>query len=212
MSFFKCDLCKTDNIHADLFNGDIEFPLKPIRGINPFVMLLGQDPTITKGKVSSVLDLENEKGVLFKYLVKEILEKSGLSLDNVYATNLVKCRFPNNQTPNLISKNNHKTITAFLLPFFNNCRKWLYSEIEEIKPKIIISLGQPVHQMLVQELDWEIPIRMKEAFGKIYPVKLSGSKIEYAPCIHINSMGHKHYKNAWPGFINNLKDTVASLK
>ena len=32
----------------------------------------------------------------FKYIVNEILKPAGLSFDNVYATNLIKCRFPNN--------------------------------------------------------------------------------------------------------------------
>ena len=102
----NCEHCKIDKINSNLLDGEIGFPLEPIRGVNPFVMLIGQDPTSAKGKVSSVLDLDNEKGILFKYIVNEILKPAGLSFDNGYATNLIKCRFPNNQTPKRIAGKN----------------------------------------------------------------------------------------------------------
>jgi len=211
MSFPKdCDVCVKAKVNTHLFHGNIELALRPIKGTNPSVLLAGQDPTIAKGQVYSVLDLENTRGSLYKYIVAEILEPAGLKLDNVYATDLVKCRFPENQTPKAISTNHGMTIKDFLSPFFYNCRHWFFQEAKEAHPKIILSFGEPVHQLLIKEFDWAVPTKMKDAFSNIYKVSLLGHNTFYAPCIHINSKRHPHYKNLWNKFIQNLREAVIS--
>ncbi len=212
MGFPKdCDICVKTKINTHLFNGNIELALRPIKGANPSVLLAGQDPTISKGQVSSVLDLENTSGSLYKYIVAEILEPAGIKLDNIYATDLVKCHFPANKTPKAISKNHGITIKDFLTPFFCNCRQWFFQEVLEIHPKIILSFGEPVHQLLIEEFGWAVPTEMKDAFSNIYKVSLLGNNIFYAPCIHINSKEHLHYKNLWNKFIQNLRGAVFLL-
>ena len=192
MTFLNCDLCKTDEINSNLFDGEIEFPLKPIKGVNPFVMFVGQDPN----------------GILFRWIINEILEPAGISLNNIYATNLIKCRFPNNQTPKLIAQKHGMMIRNFLSPFFQNCKKWLYSELEEVKPKIVISHGEPVHQMLIEMFNGQIPMKMKEAFGQVFPIEIFGTNAYYVPCIHVNSKSRKLYVSAWNGFIESLRHAV----
>ena len=87
-----------------MFSGNIELLTKPIRGTNPSIMLVGQDPTIAKGQVRSVLDLENTCGTLYRYITADILSHARLTLNNIYVTNLIKCQFPNNQTPKSLSE------------------------------------------------------------------------------------------------------------
>jgi len=85
MGFPKdCDVCVKAKINTHLFHGDIELDLRPAKGTNPSVLLAGQDPTIVKGHIYSVLDLENAGGLLYKYVVAEILEPTRLKLDDVY--------------------------------------------------------------------------------------------------------------------------------
>ena len=55
------------------------------------------------------------------------LEEAGISRDEVYITNIVKCRPPNNRVPSNIEK--------------NTCQEYLNEEISIIKPKIICILG-----------------------------------------------------------------------
>ena len=55
------------------------------------------------------------------------LERAGITRDEVYITNIVKCRPPNNRVP---TTNERET-----------CKDYLKKEIEIIKPKIICILG-----------------------------------------------------------------------
>ena len=211
MGFPKnCDTCVELKVNRHLYHGNLKLALRPFKGAKPSVLLAGQDPTIAKGQVYSALDLENTKGALYKYIVGEILEPAGLTLDNVYATDLVKCHFPNNQTPKAISKKHGISMKDFVFPFFLNCRRWFLQEVQEIRPKILLSFGEPAHQLLTEEFGWPVPARMKDAFSNIYEVRLLSDSSLYAPCVHINSKGHVHYKNLWNRFIQNLREAGIS--
>ena len=206
----ECDFCITAKTNSHLFSGNIELLTKPIRGTNPSIMLVGQDPTIAKGQVYSALDLENTSGNLYKYISVDILNHAGQTLNNIYATNLIKCQFPNNQTPKSISEKHKVKVKDFLYPFFNNCKHWFFKEVNKIRPKIILSLGEPVHQLLVEEFSWSVPGTMKAAFSNVYKVNLLAYNVLYIPCIHINTKQHKYYKERWQKFILNLKKAAKS--
>lgn len=211
LSFPKeCDLCIKAKTNSHLFSGNIQLLTKPIRGTNPSIILVGQDPTIAKGQVHSVLDLENTSGNLYKYIVVDILNHARLTLNNIYATNLIKCQFSNNQTPRFICENHKAKIKDFLSPFFNNCKHWFFREVSKIHPKIILSFGEPVHQLLIEEFSWSVPGTMKDAFSNVYKVNLLNHNVLYIPCIHINTRRHRHYKERWQKFILNLKKAAKS--
>jgi len=55
------------------------------------------------------------------------LEMAGVSRDDVYITNIVKCRPPNNRVPNTDER--------------STCQEYIKEEISIIKPKIICVLG-----------------------------------------------------------------------
>lgn len=60
-------------------------------------------------------------------LLDRILEAAGIERDEVYITNVVKCRPLKNRTPTLQE--------------MKGCIDYLYQEIEQIKPVIIVPLG-----------------------------------------------------------------------
>lgn len=60
-------------------------------------------------------------------LLNRLFEKAGLSRDQVYITNAVKCRPPGNRTPT------QEEVKA--------CSTYLMEEIGEIQPKVIVTLG-----------------------------------------------------------------------
>ncbi len=75
---------------------------------------------------------EDEQGVPFvgaagKFLA-EMLEKIGLKREEIYITNIVKYRPPNNRDPLPEEK--------------DACRQWLHEELNFIKPKLIVFLGR----------------------------------------------------------------------
>ncbi|MFQ5440111.1 MAG: uracil-DNA glycosylase [Nitrosopumilaceae archaeon] len=106
----KCDLCKT-RTHSVPGKGSF----------NSDVIFVGEAP----GKNE---DAHGEPfiGIAGKKL-SEALEKVGISRDEVYITNTVKCRPPNNRVPSKLEK--------------DSCQEYIQKEIEIIKPKIICVLG-----------------------------------------------------------------------
>jgi len=68
-------------------------------------------------------------------ILSEALEYAGFTRDEVYITNVVKCRPPNNRQPITEER------TA--------CRPYLSEELEIIKPKIICILGNTAYSSLL---------------------------------------------------------------
>ena len=106
----KCELCNTRN--------------NAVPGIgdkNADVVFIGEAP----GKNE---DIHGEPfiGTAGKIL-DNALENAGLTRNNVYITNIVKCRPPNNRVPNDIEK--------------SMCNNYLEEELQIINPKIICLLG-----------------------------------------------------------------------
>lgn len=68
-------------------------------------------------------------------ILSEALEYAGFSRDQVYITNVVKCRPPNNRQPITEER--------------DACRQYLSEELEIIKPKIICILGNTAYSSLL---------------------------------------------------------------
>ena len=63
------------------------------------------------------------------------LENAGITRDEIYITNIVKCRPPKNRVPTIIER--------------DTCKNYLEKEIEIIKPKIICILGNTAFNSLL---------------------------------------------------------------
>ena len=85
------------------------------------VMLVGQNPGIEEERQGRPF-----VGRAGKYLTT-ILEKNGLNRRDLYITNIVKCRTPQNRKPT--SKE------------IEDCLPVLLEEIDKIKPELIVLLG-----------------------------------------------------------------------
>ena len=106
----KCELCKT-RTNAVPGKGNFQSD----------VIFVGEAPGRNEDKHG-----EPFVGVAGKKL-SIALEEAGISRDEVYITNIVKCRPPNNRVP----KTNER----------DTCQEYLKQEISIIKPKIICILG-----------------------------------------------------------------------
>lgn len=107
----KCDLCQS-RIHAVPGEGPD----------NAEVMFIGEAPGF----------YEDQQGRPFvgpagKFL-DQLLALAGLRRQEVYITNVIKCRPPNNRDPL------PKEIEA--------CRPWLEEQVAAIKPKVVVTLGR----------------------------------------------------------------------
>jgi len=106
----KCDLCKT---RTNSVPGKGNFQSN--------VIFVGEAPGKNEDKTG-----EPFIGIAGKKLTIA-LEEAGITRDEVYITNIVKCRPPNNRVPSNIER--------------NTCQEYLKEEISIIKPKIICILG-----------------------------------------------------------------------
>lgn len=92
---------------------------------NAEIMFIGEAPGRNED-----LDGEPFVGNAGKIL-SDALEYAGLSRDDVFITNVVKCRPPNNRVPLEKEK--------------NSCHQYLAREMDMIKPKIICVLGNTAY-------------------------------------------------------------------
>lgn len=90
--------------------------------LNPDLMFLGEAPGEDEDRLG-----EPFVGRVGQYLRKNLFRPLQIDEDEIFVTNAVRCRPPGNSTPT-------KTI-------IRNCRPHLKAEIERVKPKVIVLLG-----------------------------------------------------------------------
>ncbi len=106
---------------------------------------------------------EDEQGVPFvgaagKFLA-EMLSDIHMKREDVYITNIVKYRPPNNRDPEPEEK--------------EACAQWLYDELNLIKPKLVVFLGR--HSMN----DFFPDLRISAAHGKLIKKKFKRIDTQY---------------------------------
>ena len=117
----NCDACTLSNTRNNVVFGKGDQKAK--------VLIIGEAP----GKDE---DLSGEPFVgRAGKLLNEILFSMKLSRDNVYITNTVKCRPPDNRNPNSDE--------------INSCSRFLDGQISLISPSIIILLGKVAAERLM---------------------------------------------------------------
>ncbi|OUU78932.1 MAG: hypothetical protein CBC38_06350 [Gammaproteobacteria bacterium TMED78] len=86
-------------------------------------------------------------------LLDSMLKSINIIRDEIFITNILKCRPPDNRDPK------EKEI--------NSCRSFLINQIEMINPKIILSLGRVASQILLDSEDAIGKIRGGEIFSDV---------------------------------------------
>jgi DNA polymerase len=98
---------------------------------------------------------EDRQGLPFvgrsgKLLDRLLLEELGLTREQVYIANVVKCRPPGNRDPR------PEEISA--------CRPWLAAQLEAIHPRVVVTLGRFAAQLLLGRTEGINQLR-----GRAYP-------------------------------------------
>jgi len=112
--------------------------LCPLHATAEYVCLLGDGPEPCEAMIVGEAPgrREDDTGRPFVgesgALLDTLMEKVGLRRDDVYITNAVHCRPPDNRTPK------GKEINA--------CKKWLDYEMAMVKPKYVLLLGNTALQ------------------------------------------------------------------
>jgi uracil-DNA glycosylase len=120
---------------------------------------------------------EDEQGIPFVGAagknLDELLKKVGLSLEDIYIANILKCRPPENRDP--------------LPEEIKAHTPWLLKQIEEIKPKVICSLGNYATKFFLAEGKVELMNSQQgitSVHGKMKNISIGGQKIKLIPLFH----------------------------
>jgi len=73
-------------------------------------------------------------GETLRKMIENVLE---LNIDDVYFTHAVKCKTLNSNIPSISE--------------FNSCKAYLFSQIEFVKPKVIVTLGEDAYYKVTDE-------------------------------------------------------------
>jgi len=127
-------------------------PIPPYIGSGEIkLIIIGQDPTVgsiaTRKKINTTLMLDDKNAELTKYIEKQICKPLGLSLANVYATNLFKYFYAHRPT-----SKNVDILKSHLEPNL----KLLKDELKQYPNVPIITLGRPVLRLLTNDDENEL--------------------------------------------------------
>jgi DNA polymerase len=93
-----------------------------------------------------------------------MLEQAGMKREDVYITNIVKYRPPENRDPTAAEK-------AAFLPY-------LLRQIEIISPKVIITLGRHSMEQFMSDA------KISEVHGQLFSITVSGATLALIPLFH----------------------------
>lgn len=168
-----CDLCNTrtqtvfgtGNQHADwLIIGEAPGEQEDKQG-QPFVGVAGQ-------------------------LLTEMLRAIGLSREEVFIANILKCRPPNNRDPHIDE--------------IKHCKDYLQRQQQLIQPKIILAVGRIAAQALLDTNDPLAKLR-----GKVHTFNNTPVVVVYHPAYLLRSLSEK--RKAWQD-LQFAKQTVIAME
>ncbi len=120
---------------------------------------------------------EDEQGLPFVGVagknLDKLLEKVGLSMNDVYIANILKYRPPENRSPSTEEIRSH---TPYLL-----------KQIEIIQPKVICSLGNYATKFFLAGTDVDkmnVQPGITSVHGKVKIIELHGKKVKLIPLFH----------------------------
>ena len=123
---------------------------------------------------------EDEQGLPFVgnagLLLTEMLRAIGLGREEVFITNILKCRPPNNRDP--------------LTDEVESCNEYLQRQHKLIRPKIILAIGRIAAQTLLKTDESLARLR-----GKVHTFNNTPVVVVYHPAYLLRSLSEKH--KAW---------------
>jgi DNA polymerase len=145
---------------------------------------------------------EDEEGLPFVGAAGKNLDKLlagvGLSLDDIYVTNILKCRPLDNADPTVEEMLAH---TPFLI-----------KQLEEIKPKVVCSLGNYATKFFLANGDVEgmkDQLGITQLHGKVQEIDFRGKKIKLIPLFHPAAIIYnRSLQGLWEEDMGKIKELI----
>lgn len=128
-------------------------------------------------------------------LLTMALEDAGMPRESVWITNTVRCRPKDNRAPAP-----HETRVCM--------EKYLYREIDVIKPRVIIALGMSALQSLVPDLP---STRMGDLRGRVFRTEIKGREYPVIATYHPAFVVRKHgaeFEKAYSAMVADLTSAL----
>lgn len=141
--------------------------LNPVPGEgnpNAEIMFIGEAPGAKEDMIGK--PFVGAAGKLLDTMINEVL---GIRRKDVFITNVVKCRPPNNRDP--------------LPEEIRTCSTYLISQIREIKPRVIVTLGRHSTSFIFSSSGISFA-NITSVRGKFHQVKFYELKIKVFPTYH----------------------------
>lgn len=151
----KCNKCKISKKRKNTIPGDGSLDSK--------IIFIGEAPGYKEDIVGK--PFVGRAGKIFD----ELLNTIGIKREKIFITNVLKCRPPKNRNPLKIE--------------IENCKKYLDLQIELIKPKIIVTLGNFATLYIFNKYNLKYET-ISKVHGKIYAVKTDIRDIFIIPFFH----------------------------
>jgi len=124
----------------------------------------------------------------------EMLECIGLRRNDVYISNILKCRPPKNRNPLKIE--------------IKNCSEYIEKQIEIIKPDIIAPMGNYAITYIFNKFKLKLE-KISKIHGRIYSVNSSSKKLKIIPIYHpAAAIYRKNIKNILLKDFQNIKKNL----
>lgn len=118
-----CELCNLSKTRNNILN---------LGSFNAKIMVIFDNPKEIQEKNEDIFALDSVKE--FK---DTLVQYTGVSLNDLYFTFLVKCRVPKNSS----LEDEH----------IKKCSPYLFEEIEKVKPRVILTMGECVSKAVLRE-------------------------------------------------------------
>lgn len=102
-------------------------------------------------------------------LLDQVMDEVGLTRDQVFIANILKCRPPDNRRPKKEE--------------VNQCSPYLQKQIQLINPKVLVPLGNTAGEWLFGKYKLEWP-RITPANGQVYRVSTLMGPLKIIPAFH----------------------------
>lgn len=170
-------LCNIRNCSDCLFRDLKIKPLAPNVAPNPVpIMFIGENPSWEK--VQNVPFGGNT--ISGRALNEHYLKPLGLIRNQVWITDLFKCRYPKHIKRD---KNKNRKIIQKVVGIC--VYKWLIQEIKLAKPLIIVTLSnKEVYQHIRRIFNLSTPAKFEKAVGKSHTIVINNREITLFPMIH----------------------------
>ena len=140
---------------------------------NSKLMFIGEAPGAKEDKHG--IPFVGNAGILFN----KSLDNIGFSREDIFVTNVIKCRPINNRTPNLTQ--------------VNNCKIYLEYELDFIKPKIIVLLGNTAMRVYFGNNN----LKITQFRGKVVNINNTIILPIYHPSYVIRNLSDDKITNNW---------------